>query len=523
MKLHLRVSDMGFVSLSSAERIEAIDDRIAYFKERIAIRKDKLKVAQNKGKPALAELKKAQKSGRVPAAVKAAAKKAQAAIDLQQGKIDLLTGKIEKFTEKKKALKSKTKGGSKKAEKVVKTKKPAKAPKVEKTVRKTKVEKVKVDKPAKTKPTGRRRPGLETENDWPENQTVRPAPTKLRRKVERAVDPEPPTEPFKPLRAPKPSTKVKKLTIQIEPEPKLPQKNEPDLSSIHPQDVQLTKLVGDPSMFAKAKGKRSAMLAYIERVYDNANKRLFGGKLHRPHLHLLKAVSVEKFRLRGQYSYGKRLMQISPNLFGSGKEPLVVTTIVHEMCHQAVYELDRIGGAALKAEGGHGPNWRRWMVNVGLTPARFSKYDNAAFMDEATKQRVEQKKETIRSTKSKLEPLSPYQLHSLMAVSWVDSRKPDRTIPGILLIQNGKGPRTRWAVLTYDPRKLGLMTVMNVPVSIIYKPSEQDAKTVSTETWRNEAQRQISIAQDRKDNKRMRQSKGGRYALYDMLNAFMPK
>jgi len=54
---------------------------------------------------------------------------------------------------------------------------------------------------------------------------------------------------------------------------------------------------------------------------------------------------------------------------------------LHEMCHQAVTDLDYNGKPMVLAEGGHGPEWQAWMRKVGLEPKR---YDDSTFKEYMT-------------------------------------------------------------------------------------------------------------------------------------------
>jgi predicted SprT family Zn-dependent metalloprotease len=123
------------------------------------------------------------------------------------------------------------------------------------------------------------------------------------------------------------------------------------------------------------------MVAYMTAAYNKANKAFFDGRLKKPNLELTRAVDAAKFKGRGKYVYGPRQLFISPTLFNPGVEALVLTTIVHEMCHQAVYELDGVRPPQLNVDGGHGAEWSAWMHRCGLQPQRYDTYDNKMYLD----------------------------------------------------------------------------------------------------------------------------------------------
>lgn len=125
------------------------------------------------------------------------------------------------------------------------------------------------------------------------------------------------------------------------------------------------------------------------------------GKLRRFMLDLWTALNKEKFD--GRLRPVKKLMVIPANgrhgmrAFWHPYYRLIVFTdlvfksrwdkfhevFLHEMCHQAVTDLNHNGKAVAQAEGGHGPDWQAWMVRVGLEPKR---YDDSTFKEYMTEE-----------------------------------------------------------------------------------------------------------------------------------------
>lgn len=139
---------------------------------------------------------------------------------------------------------------------------------------------------------------------------------------------------------------------------------------------------GDAEQFAKAaKGGNDSKLYYLYKVYERANKHIFGGRLTRPNVYLMKMQKTHNFRGRGIWKPSRRELGISPRLFIAG-ESHVLNTFIHEMCHQAVTDIDRVND---RTEGGHGPNWVAWMRKAGIPPARYDMTDATEYMDDHEK------------------------------------------------------------------------------------------------------------------------------------------
>jgi predicted SprT family Zn-dependent metalloprotease len=114
--------------------------------------------------------------------------------------------------------------------------------------------------------------------------------------------------------------------------------------------------------------------------HKHLNTQLFGGRLKRIPVGVYP--NSARTRLLGVYTGGYRSQSIGINakLF---REPSMLgellTVIVHEMCHQAVDNLDVDPD---RSEGGHGANWRSWMRKCGLPPDRYAAQDTGATAEE---------------------------------------------------------------------------------------------------------------------------------------------
>lgn len=121
------------------------------------------------------------------------------------------------------------------------------------------------------------------------------------------------------------------------------------------------------------------MLKYLEEHWVYFNKTRFGGRMKPPaELGLLRDVDAMKMKTRGMWWPYERKLKISPNLFNAPHEGWVNRTLIHEMCHQHVSDLE--GGE--RSQKGHGPKWQHRMMEAGLPPNRFDFTSNITYMDQ---------------------------------------------------------------------------------------------------------------------------------------------
>lgn len=175
---------------------------------------------------------------------------------------------------------------------------------------------------------------------------------------------------LKPARtAPKP---VVKATPAVKTKPTKPAR--PPVADTEPKETleehRLTKEFGRPQLWSKLdhKSGRTEKLGYIHDLWNTANHKLFGGKLPEPAAIKMTRDAGERTQGLGVWYPLKRILGFSPRLF-IAPEHRVVETVIHEMCHQAVSEIDRVVD---RSRGGHGPAWQAWMRKCGLDPNRYA-------------------------------------------------------------------------------------------------------------------------------------------------------
>lgn len=148
----------------------------------------------------------------------------------------------------------------------------------------------------------------------------------------------------------------------------------------------LYETVGDADAYAKAcAGSDLQKLDYLHAVYRRANQAIFDNRMRMPRVRFFKEQKANSFRKRGHWSPRDREIALGRRLFNAS-EIHVLNTFVHEMCHQAVTDIDR----TIDPNGGHGPNWIRWMKIAGIPPDRYDTTDQMEYMNEEERLKTEQ-------------------------------------------------------------------------------------------------------------------------------------
>ena len=171
-------------------------------------------------------------------------------------------------------------------------------------------------------------------------------------------------------------------TIHIEPKVE---------KTVNAAEGNLVKLAGNSYLFRKAKEstKTADIFAYVKYVWFALNKRFFNGQLQKPVLHVLSERG--KFKRLGHWRRTDREFAVSRRIFVPNTESVAVSLIAHEMCHQAVSEIDRDFSSDL---GGHGYTWQNRMRQLGLEPHRYATQDTMENI------RTESEQETIALQKA---------------------------------------------------------------------------------------------------------------------------
>ncbi len=121
------------------------------------------------------------------------------------------------------------------------------------------------------------------------------------------------------------------------------------------------------------KSNKEVKLKYIQNLWKRFNKEKFGGKLKYPKFRWLRNRKGKKTANLGYWEFmydpstGRvrdGAFAISQNIIDYFKNDKVLNFIMlHEMCHQAVTEIDN----EPKADP-HGFEWKHWAIKVGIKP-----------------------------------------------------------------------------------------------------------------------------------------------------------
>jgi predicted SprT family Zn-dependent metalloprotease len=135
------------------------------------------------------------------------------------------------------------------------------------------------------------------------------------------------------------------------------------------------------TMFLQAAANENKRVAYMKKLWQYLNQHKFHGRMDEP-----KLISAPKspfknlsHTTRGAYSggpgYTAGVLWMNSMMFNA-REPFFLETMLHEMAHQAVWQIDNVSD---RTEKGHGPNWKTWMRNVGIKPSRYDVTEDAEY------------------------------------------------------------------------------------------------------------------------------------------------
>jgi predicted SprT family Zn-dependent metalloprotease len=244
------------------------------------------------------------------------------------------------------------------------------------------------------------------------------------------------------------------------------------------------------------------MLVYLGQLWNKLNREKFGEKLKLPHIRFLKDQKATKMRCRGKWQPGDRCIAVARRLFNN--EKALYETFLHEMCHQAVSEIDKI------RNGGHGYAWCTWMRKVGLPPRQYDHNDNTAYMSEHEKKahvkKVEERKALVEQARQAEKPV--YYPQRGMAVKWLESGS-NKWREGVCVAVGDS--RGRWAVATgeYETTRWAL-----VPPEMLY--AVKDVARFGTDGWRSAVG---GVEQGLGHNKMMRSQRREMRARVNMLRS----
>jgi hypothetical protein len=157
----------------------------------------------------------------------------------------------------------------------------------------------------------------------------------------------------------------------------------PDLPGSHMNDDTKVPHVGIPDrlkqeyMYAQNMDDSGYRIKFMKQLWTHLNTAKFHGALPAPRaIQLMPNVQAKKLRTRGRWFPSPRVLEMAPRTFNAHLD-FFVEIFLHEMCHQAVTDIDK---SFSMEEAGHGAEWKAWMVKVGLNPRRFDPNPNETYM-----------------------------------------------------------------------------------------------------------------------------------------------
>lgn len=262
------------------------------------------------------------------------------------------------------------------------------------------------------------------------------------------------------------------------------------------EEKHLMSKLSQAVTFSSSKS-RPAKLSYLNVIWFHANKVFFDSKLPKISIRLSKDMG-DSFRRRGAWFPTRGQIAISPRLF-NGKEFQVLTTMVHEMCHQAVTQLDKISD---RSNGGHGFAWEAWMRKCGLTPSRYSKYDNESFMEQHEKE--EHKLMQLRKEKAALDTSAKQMRHSSLypgeSAQYFDA-KLNKWMKGAIACKHDLAGKRMAFIRDPLSSSFGI-----IPSTWLYQVDEQERNTYQTDSWKNAVKRTAEYYDSKRNNRSARRN-----------------
>jgi predicted SprT family Zn-dependent metalloprotease len=214
---------------------------------------------------------------------------------------------------------------------------------------------------------------------------------------------------------------------------------------------------------------------------------------------LQKNTDAERLSRLGSYIGDWNMITLHPRLVNAGKE-VFDTVLCHEMCHQAVHDIDKT--SEIHIHQGHGPLWVKWMKKCHLPPDIKSDVGVINLMTSREKTEFEIKKQEIEKAKKERddknmkrvypEEMKPAQFYSNTELKWVK---------GLIVCPNDKKGE-RWAFAD----KLGAPTWKIVMRDKFYELPEDEKSKYLNSDWVNTSERIKNYYIRQEQNKQLKRS-----------------
>ena len=230
---------------------------------------------------------------------------------------------------------------------------------------------------------------------------------------------------------------------------------------------------------------------YMTQLWEQYNKEHFGGKMILPRFRLLKAQRGERLCRLGHWHPSLREIAMAPRLVSMKQEKKFNETFLHEMCHQAVSEIDKLRNHK------HGPVWQAWMIKVGLA-ANATCHDGRETLMTPQELAARSAKADARKTKEAEAKRMHYPEAGKLVKYFSDDKR--GWVFGVVMGRNDKQGKT-WQVDTGAVRGW-----MRVPYGMLYELTTDEAhrftasKDMLVKNAAEKRGRAIALKQERRNN-----------------------
>ena len=216
-------------------------------------------------------------------------------------------------------------------------------------------------------------------------------------------------------------------------------------------------------------------IGLFRKLHTYFNHLHFSNKLTHPIFKFLKSSST--LHTLAYYNKSQNTFAFNRRFFNTNFDTFC-NTFQHEMCHQAVHDIDKSQGYYNIKNGRrdiHGEVWKKWMHHCKLNPDRCSKVEMLDFMDDAEKEKEVESRNAFKTATQSFKRVS--EPTPGLAAKYLSSR--DSTWRSGILVCPEKEKSSRWVVVS----KLNSDSYSLVPEHCLFYLDADEAVHFKTEQW----------------------------------------
>jgi len=245
------------------------------------------------------------------------------------------------------------------------------------------------------------------------------------------------------------------------------------------------------ALFVKVKDDPVELNAWLVKAWEWYNKKYCGGILKPIRIRLQRNTS----RAKALGQYGRLYISLHPRIFTVGVD-LVLHVLKHEMCHQAVWEIDHVRE---KEGSNHGPTFFKWAAKFGVK-GRYADIGDEELEVMHPERAILKKVREEKAVEEK--PLDPWKARPETQAKFLNP-KDHSWIKGVLIRPIDRG---RWWLETNGYNGTWRVNISSMfelkPEEILEKAQAKILFDRALERLENEDRRR----QDRKDTRQMYRS-----------------